>query len=54
MNFLFSYPYGYRDKVVQNVIFVQFHHFFFSFQAIFSSKPFIFDEMFYLIYIVYS
>ena len=26
---------------------------FFSFQTIYSSKPFIFDEMFYLIYIVY-
>ena len=36
------------------MIFVQFLYFFFSFQAILSSMPFIFDVMFYLIYIVYS
>ena len=35
------------------MIFVQFLYFF-SFQAIFTSMPFIFDVMFYLIYILYS
>ena len=56
MNCLFSYPLWDKDKdkEVQNVIFVQFLYFLFSFQAMFSSMPFIFDEMFYLICIVYS
>ena len=53
MKLLFSYPLWVLTQRGPKYDFPSISLFFFSFQVIFFSKPFIFDEMFYLIDIVY-